>query len=447
MKQIALFAIAVCFCLLGCDKSPSANNDWKRVGGQGMVQFVVVSKDKESDQSVYDAAIASLCHEDKFCFLWFWSDPESAATGIPMSDAALQAETAIYNHNPTNGLTELLWACRIKPGSNKCFNNDVDKKPTVALIPVTNATNGALTLDAFLTTEFANQYGITKKEGRPLKNGLFNNTLAVSGQRMISLDVTTKGPNIIYVGVTFQAETSFDDNDKTIFVLNLFRALDPSTARLHGISGGISKGLNKRVSMIDLTPARTYGRLQVRTGTVAGEAKISVYLDARVAAQNAASAAQAMAAERAAVASPGSANLTSKWDYSDSVDNMSGTTSHYASLKTDNILHFDQPYGDLTANLVLVRDTDGKVNAWISVKAQFSSYYPNGVVRVKFDNDKVQWWSCHEILGAPLGTLYIDGERRFIKRLTKAKKLFVEARFYPSNYQQMEFNVAGLEWK
>ncbi len=136
-----------------------------------------------------------------------------------------------------------------------------------------------------------------------------------------------------------------------------------------------------------------------------------------------------------------------KWDYSDNVDNMSGTTSHFASLNSGNILNFDLPYYNQTATLTLVRDTDGKVNAWISVKAQFSGYYPNGIVRVKFDNDKVEWWSCHEILGASPGTLYIDNERRFIKRLVKAKKLLVEARFYPSDRKQMKFNVAGLEWK
>jgi hypothetical protein len=68
-------------------------------------------------------------------------------------------------------------------------------------------------------------------------------------------------------------------------------------------------------------------------------------------------------------------------------------------------------------------------------------------MRVKFDNDKVEWWSCHEIIGGKLGVLYINNEKRFIKRLANAKKVVMEAEFYQASFQQIEFDVAGLEWK
>lgn len=135
------------------------------------------------------------------------------------------------------------------------------------------------------------------------------------------------------------------------------------------------------------------------------------------------------------------------WHYWDNTDKMSGEVSHYASLVSSNVLHFDSPYGDQTADLTLVKDASGNVSAWISVKAQFLGYFPDGVARVKFDHDKVEWWSCHELAGGEHNTLYIKNERRFIKRLTRAKKLVIEAQFYRDGFQRIEFDVAGLEWK
>jgi len=57
--------------------------------------------------------------------------------------------------------------------------------------------------------------------------------------------------------------------------MELFRTLDPSTSKLQ-IKEAISRGLLNRVSQINQSAIQTYGKLQVRTGNVGGDAVISI---------------------------------------------------------------------------------------------------------------------------------------------------------------------------
>lgn len=134
----------------------------------------------------------------------------------------------------------------------------------------------SLTLDSLLTSGFAKQYGVTKQGGWALKDGSFNNNFSVSGLKVM-LEASTKGSNVVTTGLTFLGTSSLD-NSKMSFVLELLKTLDPSTAQLHGIRDGISESISKRVSQIDLAPARTYGKLQVRAANVGGDAVISIKL-------------------------------------------------------------------------------------------------------------------------------------------------------------------------
>ncbi len=133
-----------------------------------------------------------------------------------------------------------------------------------------------LTLDSFLTSGFAKQYGIKKIGGWNLQGGLFENDLSDSLPDTM-MGATTKGSNIVSVGVMFLGTTN-PDSSKMSFILELLNTLDPNTAQLRGIRDGLSKSFTKRVSQINLAPARTYGKLQVRAANVGGDVVISIDL-------------------------------------------------------------------------------------------------------------------------------------------------------------------------
>jgi hypothetical protein len=133
-----------------------------------------------------------------------------------------------------------------------------------------------LNIDSFLTSGFAKQYGIMKQDGWALRDGSFNNELSVSRLQGTMLSAITKGSNIVNAGVMFLGTSSLDAS-KMSFVLELFKVLDHSTTQLH-ITDGISKSLSSRVSQINLSPIRTYGKLHVRAANVGGDAVISINL-------------------------------------------------------------------------------------------------------------------------------------------------------------------------
>lgn len=133
-----------------------------------------------------------------------------------------------------------------------------------------------MTLDSFLTSGFAKQYRISKQDGWALRDGSFNNELSVSRLQGVMLSASTKGANIVEAGVMFLGTSSLDVS-KMSFVLELFKALDPSTSQLH-IKDGISKSLSSRVSQINQVPIQNYGKLRVRAANVGGDAVISIKL-------------------------------------------------------------------------------------------------------------------------------------------------------------------------
>jgi hypothetical protein len=101
-----------------------AEPEWERIGGQGQMQFVVIPQAKESDRSIYDAAITELCKPRQWCGIQFWSDRATVPASLPMTDAAAKAQTASYIYNPNTGLTQFLWACRIHPEPDECFSSE-----------------------------------------------------------------------------------------------------------------------------------------------------------------------------------------------------------------------------------------------------------------------------------------------------------------------------------
>ena len=112
------------FCMLFLlFSNPAIAADWKKVGGQGLMQFVLVEQKHEEDVSVYNEAIKSLCHQNQRCYLLFWSDENKVPLQLPMSDASVTAQTASYTFNPVTNYRRLLFNCRINPDPDTCLSD------------------------------------------------------------------------------------------------------------------------------------------------------------------------------------------------------------------------------------------------------------------------------------------------------------------------------------
>lgn len=138
----------------------------------------------------------------------------------------------------------------------------------------------------------------------------------------------------------------------------------------------------------------------------------------------------------------------SKWSYSEDVDQMRGTTARYASVTSEIKLSFGFPYKGGNATLTLRRRPEDGLNIILEVKGQFlCSSFRNDRVAVKFDDGPIQRFGCSEPSDARTGELFINGENRFVAKLKKARTVIIEAEFYQEGRRQMQFDVAGLDWK
>lgn len=103
------------------EATPADTSGWTALGGQGMMQFVLVAKAREADTVVYQRAIRALCKAGKHCYLLFWSDRREVPQRLPMTDRQASTQVASYTKNPKTGFEEMLWNCRIKNDPRSCF--------------------------------------------------------------------------------------------------------------------------------------------------------------------------------------------------------------------------------------------------------------------------------------------------------------------------------------
>jgi hypothetical protein len=119
---LTVFALATISLLGGCGKEDT-KKDWELVRTIGaMQQIVVVDKNKETNEQIYKNAIRALCIPGKHCYVQFWSDRLLTPDSFPLTDAQLDARNASYLKNPTSGLEEFNWDCRIKNEPGKCIH-------------------------------------------------------------------------------------------------------------------------------------------------------------------------------------------------------------------------------------------------------------------------------------------------------------------------------------
>ena len=149
----------------------------------------------------------------------------------------------------------------------------------------------------------------------------------------------------------------------------------------------------------------------------------------------------------AALSSTG--EIASKWDYSESKDEMRGTTTKLASISSENVVDLEFPYGEVHGQLWIRRRPEDGLNIAFEVdKGQVLCHtFSDGYVSMKFDDGPVQRFRCTGSSDGSSETAFILDESRALAALKRAKRTIVEAEFFQQGRQQFIFETAGLEWK
>jgi hypothetical protein len=94
---------------------------WQVVGQQGLLQVVIVPRDKATQAAAYRAQIAKLCPADRTCFINFFTNSSGATAALPLPDAIAAEATARFRRSTKNGAELLQWSCRLGLPGGDCF--------------------------------------------------------------------------------------------------------------------------------------------------------------------------------------------------------------------------------------------------------------------------------------------------------------------------------------
>lgn len=137
----------------------------------------------------------------------------------------------------------------------------------------------------------------------------------------------------------------------------------------------------------------------------------------------------------------------SQWSYDTDKDEMRGTTSYFASVRSDDTINLGFPYEPDTAELILRKQPSDGQSVILRAPGQFICHsYRDDTVAVKFDNGPIQQFECGEPADATTGVLFIRGSGRFIEKAKSSKRVIIEVPMYQAGRQQITFDVEGLEW-
>jgi|AGTN01.2.fsa_nt_gi hypothetical protein len=87
----------------------SADADFRRIGGQGKVDFMVASPVLAKDTTKLHKVAKEYANKNRtdWCKLLIWSDGKKAAKKLPMTDAQVNSQVASYERNKATGLDRL----------------------------------------------------------------------------------------------------------------------------------------------------------------------------------------------------------------------------------------------------------------------------------------------------------------------------------------------------
>lgn len=136
------------------------------------------------------------------------------------------------------------------------------------------------------------------------------------------------------------------------------------------------------------------------------------------------------------------------WQYSEDIDEMDNTSRKIASLKAENKIKFDFPYGNSSFS-INIREWKGKTDIFLSCsECQFvAGVMGEDKYRVKFDDEDPFTVSASYSSSGAFDVVFLGNEKKLISKLKTAKKMMIEPQFYDVGYKPVKFNVEGFDLK
>lgn len=142
-------------------------------------------------------------------------------------------------------------------------------------------------------------------------------------------------------------------------------------------------------------------------------------------------------------------NEKNVWKYSEEKDELTGKTTYFAQLASENYTTFDFPYNNFPIYLTLCIRKSPRygTDVYLTIpEGQFHTNYNGTYISVRFDNGKVVRYSCSEPSDNSSTTLFVNGANGFIKKLKSSNECRISVEFYQEGSPTFTFKTKGLEW-
>jgi hypothetical protein len=137
----------------------------------------------------------------------------------------------------------------------------------------------------------------------------------------------------------------------------------------------------------------------------------------------------------------------SPWTYEQETNKMNDSKIYFASVISSNQLSLSSPYDGENWAHIQLRAKEGANDVILSVdKGQFMTGVEKTNIRVRFDKNPPESFSCSTSSDDDSKVLFISSAKKFIKKLKKSKSLLIEANMYQDGNQQLNFETDSLKW-
>lgn len=137
-----------------------------------------------------------------------------------------------------------------------------------------------------------------------------------------------------------------------------------------------------------------------------------------------------------------------EWNYSESIDKLTGKSTALVRLNSNNQVNFDFPYaGGSTLEIVLRKSPRFGTDVMLTIsKGQFKCSFDGCHMEVAFDGKSPVKFELSEPSDGDHETMFLSNATRFISALKKSKKAVISVEFYQEGWPTFEYTTGGLKW-
>lgn len=144
-------------------------------------------------------------------------------------------------------------------------------------------------------------------------------------------------------------------------------------------------------------------------------------------------------------------NAEQDYVYSEKIDEMTDAKIKFASIRSENTVELNFPYGECALTYCVRKNSNGVNDVYLILSSgQFSGgeYDGSNYVMVRFDDFPATQYTFSEAADGSSDVIFLNNTKDFIKRAKKATKIKIEVPLFQEGNRLFRFSASKpLAWE